>query len=187
MQGVELKGFAIWVINRDGNSPLKAYKHIKDLGDLQDDSEVNRHIQSMAESIVRAEIANLGINEVIAERKKVRDSITAAMQEILSGWGIWLETVEITEVKILSGSLFNNLQQPYRSQQRQVCLCGSGSSWCRLILDSLKYRESIHSHVLWVFFCGEKSYFFFERNNVHQFVTYKIPLSMHSMRISSDN
>jgi len=119
MQGVELKGFAIWVINRDGNSPLKAYKHIKDLGDLQDDSEVNRHIQSMAESIVRAEIANLGINEVIAERKKVRDSITAAMQEILSGWGIWLETVEITEVKILSGSLFNNLQQPYRSQQRQ--------------------------------------------------------------------
>merc|ERR1719356_1775145 len=74
----------------------------------------------MAESIVRAEIANLGINEVISQRKKVRDGITHAMQEILSGWGIWLETVEITEVKILSNSLFNNLQQPFRSETRQI-------------------------------------------------------------------
>ena len=75
----------------------------------------------MAESIVRHEIANLSINEVISERKKVRDGITRAMQEILSGWGIWLETVEITDVKILSGTLFNNLQQPFRSATRQVC------------------------------------------------------------------
>eukprot|EP01083_Nonionella_stella_P283296 964104_1 len=74
----------------------------------------------MAESIVRHQIANLEINEVIAQRKKVRDRITGEMQEILSGWGIWLETVEITEVKILSNSLFNDLQQPYRSTTRQM-------------------------------------------------------------------
>eukprot|EP00483_Globobulimina_turgida_P007972 UN07988 len=42
------------------------------------------------------------------------------MQDILSGWGIWLETVEITEVKILSNSLFNDLQQPFRSSTRQM-------------------------------------------------------------------
>merc|ERR1712072_775227 len=42
------------------------------------------------------------------------------MQEIVSGWGIWLETVEITDVKILSSSLFNNLQQPFRSSTRQT-------------------------------------------------------------------
>merc|ERR1712154_256392 len=70
MQGVELNGFIIWVINRDGNSPLKAYKHIKSLSDLQADSEVNQHIKSMAESIVRHQIANLSINEVISQRKK---------------------------------------------------------------------------------------------------------------------
>merc|ERR1712051_756769 len=29
-------------------------------------------------------------------------------------------TVEITEVKILSNSMFNNLQQPFRSETRQV-------------------------------------------------------------------
>lgn len=120
MQGVELSGFAIWVINREEDSPLKAYKHIKDLSNLTEDSEVNQHIQSMAESIVRHEIANLGLNEVISQRKKVRDLITTSMQEIVSGWGIWLETVEITDVKILSSSLFNNLQQPFRSSTRQT-------------------------------------------------------------------
>eukprot|EP01084_Bolivina_argentea_P064113 116957_1 len=120
MQGVELNGFLIWVINRDGTGPLKAYKHIKNLANLTENAEVNQHIKSMAESIVRHQIANLEINEVIAQRKKVRDRITGEMQEILSGWGIWLETVEITEVKILSNSLFNDLQQPYRSTTRQM-------------------------------------------------------------------
>jgi hypothetical protein len=48
MQGVELSGFIIWVIKRDGNGPLKAFKHIKDLANLKNDSEVNTHIKSMA-------------------------------------------------------------------------------------------------------------------------------------------
>eukprot|EP00483_Globobulimina_turgida_P011488 UN11510 len=120
MQGVELSGFIIWVVNREEQCPLKAYKNIRDLTDLQPNSEVNMHIKSMAESIVRHQIANLSINEVISQRKKVRDRITGDMQAILSGWGIWLETVEITEVKILSNSLFNDLQQPFRSSTRQM-------------------------------------------------------------------
>eukprot|EP01084_Bolivina_argentea_P064112 116956_1 len=120
MQGVELNGFIIWVVHREDTGPLKAFKHIKDLSHLRQDSEVNQHIKSMAESIVRSQIANLSINEVISQRKKVRERITGEMQVILSGWGIWLETVEITEVKILSNSLFNDLQQPFRSSTRQM-------------------------------------------------------------------
>ena len=120
MQGVELSGFVIWVIKRDGNYPLKAYKHIRNLANLQLDSEVNTHIKSMAESIVRAQIANLSIHEVVAQRKKVRSSIISEMQELLSGWGIWLETVEVTEVKILSRTLFNDLQQPFRSETQKT-------------------------------------------------------------------
>eukprot|EP00485_Elphidium_margaritaceum_P023492 CAMPEP_0202712718 /NCGR_PEP_ID=MMETSP1385-20130828/44470_1 /ASSEMBLY_ACC=CAM_ASM_000861 /TAXON_ID=933848 /ORGANISM="Elphidium margaritaceum" /LENGTH=408 /DNA_ID=CAMNT_0049372829 /DNA_START=34 /DNA_END=1260 /DNA_ORIENTATION=+ len=119
MQGVEVNGFLIWAIKRDGDGPLKAYRHIKNLENVQSDSEINQHIKSMAESIVRHQIANLGINEVISQRKKVRDGIVGEMQEILSGWGIWLETVEITEVRILSASLFNDLQQKFRSASRE--------------------------------------------------------------------
>ena len=120
MQGVELSGFMIWVINREGQGPMKAYRHVKDLSNLGQDAEINLHLKSMAESIVRSQVSNLGINEVIGKRKKVRDGIVGEMQEVINGWGIWLETVEITEVKILSDSLFQDLQQPFRSSSRET-------------------------------------------------------------------
>ena len=72
MSGVELSGFVIWVINREGINPLKAYKHIKDLANLERDSEVNQHIKSMAESIVRHEIANLSVNEVVVSERMIQ-------------------------------------------------------------------------------------------------------------------
>jgi len=37
----------------------------------------------------------------------------------LTGWGIWLETVEIQDVKILSSSLFNHLQTEFKEKSRQ--------------------------------------------------------------------
>lgn len=36
------------------------------------------------------------------------------LQKQLTGWGIWLETVEITEVKICSTSLFEDMQAEYK-------------------------------------------------------------------------
>ena len=41
------------------------------------------------------------------------------MSEITTGWGVWLESIEIIDVKILSGSLFSNLQTPFREEQRK--------------------------------------------------------------------
>lgn len=38
------------------------------------------------------------------------------LQKQLSGWGIWLETVEITEVRICSRSLFEDMQAEYRQE-----------------------------------------------------------------------
>lgn len=32
-----------------------------------------------------------------------------------SGWGLWLETVEVTEVRILSKTVFEDMQQEFRS------------------------------------------------------------------------
>lgn len=31
------------------------------------------------------------------------------LNKILNGWGVWLESVEITEVKVLSKTLFENM------------------------------------------------------------------------------
>lgn len=39
------------------------------------------------------------------------------ISKVVTGWGVWLETVEITDVKIMSGSLFKNLQCKFREDQ----------------------------------------------------------------------
>jgi len=49
-------------------------------------------------------------------RKAVREEIS----KVVTGWGVWLETVEITDVKIMSGSLFKNLQCKFREDQSKT-------------------------------------------------------------------
>jgi regulator of protease activity HflC (stomatin/prohibitin superfamily) len=63
----------------------------------------------MAVSVLRNQIANMTIDEILRNRAKLRDAIKSEMQELLSGWGVWLETCEILDVKIVSTSLFQNL------------------------------------------------------------------------------
>lgn len=40
------------------------------------------------------------------------------LQSQLTGWGIWLETVEISEVKICSNTLFEDLQAEFRQNAK---------------------------------------------------------------------
>ena len=41
------------------------------------------------------------------------------MQKILTGWGIWLETCEVLDVKVSSRTLFENLQTEFKEKSRQ--------------------------------------------------------------------
>jgi len=74
----------------------------------------------MAESIVRAQVANMTIQDVITQRKLLRESLTSEMMEVVKGWGMWLETVEVTDVRILSQSLFDNMQMQFREETRRT-------------------------------------------------------------------
>lgn len=38
------------------------------------------------------------------------------MNEVVSGWGVYLATVEVTDVKILSGQLFKDMQTKFREE-----------------------------------------------------------------------
>jgi len=63
----------------------------------------------MVVSIIRDRIANMTINDILKNRSKLRDGVKDEMQKVISGWGIWLETCEIQDVKISSRTLFANL------------------------------------------------------------------------------
>jgi len=72
----------------------------------------------MCIAIIRDRIANLTLSDILKNRGKLRGGIKDEMQEILTGWGIWLETCEIQDVKIASKSLFSNLQTEFREAER---------------------------------------------------------------------
>jgi len=42
------------------------------------------------------------------------------MFEVVKGWGVWLETVEITDVTISSASLFKDLQANFRENMKRT-------------------------------------------------------------------
>ncbi len=60
----------------------------------------------MCESILRNLIANSKLDDVLKKRDLMKDNMKKELQKPLKGWGIWLESVEITEVKISSKTIF---------------------------------------------------------------------------------
>jgi len=48
----------------------------------------------------------------------IRDLLTKSMTDVVRGWGVWVEAIEITDVKILSSSLFSNMQSKFREDQK---------------------------------------------------------------------
>lgn len=109
----------VWTVHREKDGPFKAYKAFGEDLKRKDPVEANTQLQNMAVSIIRDRIANLTINDILKNRQKLRNGVKEEMQKLLTGWGMWLETCEIQDVKISSRSLFANLQTEFREKSRQ--------------------------------------------------------------------
>ena len=118
MSGVTVSGMLVWTINRVGDGPFKA---LKMLGNIQsgNPTHANESLTKQAVAVVRSCIANSTIDQLITNRKMLRERIKQDMFEQVKGWGVWLETIEITGVQIMSNSLFKNLQANYREKIHQ--------------------------------------------------------------------
>jgi len=51
---------------------------------------------------------------VMRDREALRNAVHSEMMKTTKGWGVWLETLEIKDVKICSKSLFEDLQAEFR-------------------------------------------------------------------------
>jgi regulator of protease activity HflC (stomatin/prohibitin superfamily) len=110
MQGVEVGGVLIWSVYREEDGPFRCYKSFgEDLMQKSGPKVANQKLENMAVSIIRDRIANMTINDILKNRQKLRNGVKDEMQKVITGWGIWLETCEVVDVKIASRSLFNNL------------------------------------------------------------------------------
>ncbi len=75
-------------------------------------------LRRLAESVVRHEVSNKTVDEMISEREAVIESMKDQIAPTVARWGLVVETIEFTEVWIRSKSLFENLQAEYRNEMR---------------------------------------------------------------------
>lgn len=118
MQGIEVSGSITWTIYREGDGPLRAYRYLGE--DISSDfpNSANDCLLEMTNGIVRHKIANSTIDQILKNRHIIREDVKKELNKSVNGWGVWLETVEITDVQIKSNSLFENLQCEFRETQR---------------------------------------------------------------------
>lgn len=112
MQGVGVSTMLEWTIDR--HNPFKAYKNL----DLASGNfnVANDILRSMTSAIVRNQIANSTIDHIIKNRQELREAILNEMKEVVTGWGVHLCTVEVTDVKVLSSGLFKDMQAKFREE-----------------------------------------------------------------------
>lgn len=120
MQGLEVSAMIVWTISRKEDGPMKAYKLLgKDLAE-GNPKTANDLMSAMVSAVIRNEIANDTIDNIVKDREKFRNTVINALRKFLLGWGVWIETIEMTDVKIMSGSLFKDMQCVYRDDQYQI-------------------------------------------------------------------
>uniref|UniRef100_A0A7R9VZS7 Band 7 domain-containing protein n=1 Tax=Chlamydomonas euryale TaxID=1486919 RepID=A0A7R9VZS7_9CHLO len=119
VSGLHVSGFCIWSVNRVDDGPFKAYRYLDGLS-TSGLANANDNLARMCESIIRSAVASMTIDEVMRNRDAMRDKVKHDMGSIVQGWGVWLETVEVTEVTVCSKSLFDDMQVEFRQQSRQA-------------------------------------------------------------------
>lgn len=89
MQGIIITGFAFWSVHRNDDGPFKFYKYMQG-------GDSNESVKALSESVLRNFIANSTLEDVMRNRDHLRDSMLEDLKTQLTGWGIWIESVEIT-------------------------------------------------------------------------------------------
>lgn len=118
VQGIQVAGAIVWTVNPEGEGPIKAYRNLGADLSSQEPYTANGHITELGTSIVRHRIANSTIDDILKNRDGMRAEMLTEIGKVCQGWGVKLESVEITEVKIMSEKLFENMQAPFREAQR---------------------------------------------------------------------
>ena len=133
MQGIEVMSMIEWTVDRD--FPLKAYKNL----DLASGSfrVANDTLSCMTSAIVRNQIANSTIDHIIKNRQEIREKVLDEMSEVVKGWGVHLATVEVIDVKILSSSLFKDMQAKFREENQKKATLE------RLVVQNAIYFEQL--------------------------------------------
>ncbi len=121
--GMQVSGLAVYRIA----DPLLAYRVLNFSFPERAQQKLEETLSAMFMGASRRLIANLTVEECLQKRKSaLADELIREVAPIVrgdghpddataTGWGIVIDTIEIQEVRVLSGKLFDAMQAPYRS------------------------------------------------------------------------
>ena len=113
-QGIGIEGYATWRINP--KDPLIAIKTL-DFFDEDDPMAItNEHLTTICVEAVRHVIANMSIENALKNKDAIAENLKSQLNEIEQKWGILFDQVGIEKVRIMSNTLFKDLQSEYRNK-----------------------------------------------------------------------
>ncbi|MCP5499423.1 MAG: hypothetical protein H7A25_05940 [Leptospiraceae bacterium] len=117
-QGINILAYVQWQIDDFSI----AYKKL-DLSNSNDPlGIVNAQLREQAEAAIKDKIATMSVEEVLTDKAPVIEELTSRLSRVAEGkegLGIKIITVQIREALVSSASLWNDLQSPYRNEQKK--------------------------------------------------------------------
>ena len=121
-QGVMVQAYLQWVIDDFS----LAYQKL-DFSDPYDPMRVtNAQLRQQAEATVKDTVAGMGIDKVLADKQPIMEELTRRLREVAEGregqggLGLRIVTVQIKEAIVSSASLWESLQQAFRSEREEI-------------------------------------------------------------------
>jgi CII-binding regulator of phage lambda lysogenization HflD len=115
-QGIEIQGYASWRINPQ--SPEKSLSTLDFFNENDPMAKTNEELKTICIEAVRHVIANMTIDDALKKKDDIADRLFVQLKTIEDKWGIVFDQVGIEQVRIMSNTLFQDLQSEFRSKLR---------------------------------------------------------------------
>jgi len=115
-QGIGIEGYATWRINP--KNPSIAIKTLDFFDENNPMAITNEHLTTICVEAVRHVIANMTIENALKNKDAIAENLKSQLNEIEIKWGIVFDQVGIEKVRIMSNTLFKDLQSEFRNKLR---------------------------------------------------------------------
>lgn len=115
-QGIEIQGYASWRI--DPKNPEKSLSTLDFFNENDPMAKTNEELKTICIEAVRHVIANMTIDDALKKKDDIADRLFVQLKAIEDKWGIVFDQVGIEQVRIMSDTLFQDLQSEFRSKLR---------------------------------------------------------------------
>jgi flotillin len=117
-QGINVLAYVQWQID---NFAI-AYKKLDITNSNDPLGIVNAQLREQAEAAIKDKIATMSVEEVLTDKALVIEELTTRLSSVAEGkegLGIKIITVQIREAVVSSSSLWEDLQSPFRNEQKK--------------------------------------------------------------------